>query len=167
MSSDDAPTKTRPRRKKTGSAAPPAPERPSREAYAEFIRGVELRDIRLTETHAKSHVSRFDSDALKIKVDVRGTIKRVLEPGRHGFEADVTIDLSATDDDGHEHATGESSYALLYTSQVEPTDGMLEVFLNLNVSVNAWPYLREHVQQTITRFGWNPLILPPLKTLSG
>ena len=160
-----APRKSRATTKKDPDTTAAAPELPSHEAYAEFIDGVELRDIRLTETHATSKASRFDTDALQVKIDVRSGIERIAGQELPSFEAHVTLDLEATDADGHERATITSTYALLYESKIEPTDGMLEIFLNLNVSVNAWPYLREHVQGTITRFGWNPLILPPLKTL--
>lgn len=56
---------------------------------------------------------------------------------------------------------------LRYKSELHPDEGFLEVFSNVNLKVNSWPYLRECVQQTITRFGRTPLVLPVLKTTPG
>jgi len=158
-------TRQRGRRAPTSASPKAGTVSPSPEAYAAFIRGVELRDVRLTEAHAISHASRFDSEALTVDVGMEGRIERVPAEDCHAFEAHATLALTATDQEGREQARVTATYALRYDSEVEPTDAMLDIFLNLNASVNVWPYLREYAQQTITRFGWTPLVLPSLKTL--
>lgn len=165
--SASTPAKSRRRGKATVAPDPGVdrPGAPTPDEYAVFIRGVELRDVRLTEAHVHSHISRFDSDSSTVKVDMRAEIQRLPKQDRHTFEAVATLDLTAVDAEGGEQARITVTYALRYDGDVEPTDGMLDIFRNLNVSVNVWPYLREYVQQTVTRFGWTPLVLPSLKTL--
>lgn len=55
------------------------------------------------------------------------------------------------------------TFRLIYTSQEPITPAIRQRFKAVNVPMNAWPYLREYVQQTMTRFGWPPFILPPYR----
>lgn len=138
---------------------------PSPEEYAEFIRGIELLDVRLVSSESRSDVYRPEAPELKLLVRYESDIARVDSAEGYAFEAYPRLRVEARQGDDDEPAGHvEVRYGLRYQSELEPTDGFLEIFSNVNLQVNAWPYLREYVQQAITRFGWTPLVLPTLKT---
>jgi hypothetical protein len=138
---------------------------PSPEEYAEFIRGIELLDVRLVSSESRSSAYRPEAPELKLLVRYGSDIARVNSAEGYAFEAYPRLRVDArqgSDDEPAGHV--EVRYGLRYKSELKPTDGFLEIFSNVNLQVNAWPYLREYVQQAITRFGWTPLVLPTLKT---
>ena len=138
---------------------------PSPEEYAEFIRGIELLDVRLVSSAAHSDVHRPEASDLKLLVKYGSDMARLDSAVGYTFEAYPQLRVEARNRDDDELAGYvEVRFGLRYQSELEPIDGLLEIFSNVNLQVNAWPYLREYVQQTITRFGWTPLVLPTLKT---
>lgn len=137
---------------------------PSPEEYAEFIQGIELLDVRLISSEAHSGAYQPEAPELKLLVRYGSDIARVDSAEGYAFEAYPRLRVEAQKGDGDEPAGHvEVRFGLRYKSEFEPTDGFLEIFSNVNLQMNAWPYLREYVQQTITRFGWTPLVLPMLK----
>lgn len=138
---------------------------PPPEEYAKFIQGIELLDVRLVSSHATSNAIRPDASELRLRVRYRSDITRLHNAGTYVFEAYPRLKVIASKAEGEDPAGEvEVRLGLRYESKLEPTDGFLEIFSQVNLQVNAWPYLREYVQQTITRFGWTPLVLPTLKT---
>lgn len=63
---------------------------------------------------------------------------------QYAFEAYPQLKVVATRSEGQE-AVGEIEVrlGLRYKSALEPTDGFLKIFSQVNLQVNAWPYLRE------------------------
>lgn len=141
---------------------------PSPEEYAEFINGVELLDVRLVSSEATSEAIKPEVADLSVHVLYTSTILRSDATEPFEFEARPTLEVTARKE-GVDEPVGmvKVCLGLLYRSLLEPTDGYLEIFSKVNLQVNAWPYLREYVQQTVTRFGWAPLVLPTLKTASA
>lgn len=153
------PTKTQKASSGQAAASLPTPEE-----YAEFIQGIELLDVRLISSDAHSGAYRAEATELKLLVRYGSDIARVGSAEGYAFEAHPRLRVEARKGDGDEPAGHvEVRFGLRYKSEFEPTDGFLEIFSNVNLQMNAWPYLREYVQQTITRFGWTPLVLPMLK----
>ena len=56
----------------------------------------------------------------------------------------------------------EATYLLVYSTNTEANDELIEYFLTHNLSLHVWPYAREFVQNMISRFGWPPYLLPPI-----
>lgn len=48
----------------------------------------------------------------------------------------------------------------------EDIDSVIEIFVERNVKINAWPYVREIVSNMTTRMGFPQLIIPPYKKLT-
>ncbi|MFA5550598.1 MAG: hypothetical protein WDA03_03175 [Trueperaceae bacterium] len=154
----------KPTKETIASAGKKATELPSPEEYAEFIQGIELVDVRLVNSDSNSSAYRPEAPELKLLVKYGSDIARVDSVEGYAFEAYPRLRVEAQKGDGDDLAGHvEVRFGLRYKSELEPTDGFLEIFTNVNLKVNAWPYLREYVHQTITRFGWTPLVLPVLK----
>ena len=54
----------------------------------------------------------------------------------------------------------ELEIAVDYSSTVEMTDALFEVFGRNNLPLNAHPFIRETVASMTVRAGWPPLVLP-------
>src|SRR3712207_6224097 len=57
----------------------------------------------------------------------------------------------------------EVTFGLRFRSKQPMTEVFFEVFEEVNLPVNTWPYLREFVSSTLGRMGWQPITLPALK----
>lgn len=115
-------------------------------------------------SESNSSVYRPEASNLKLLVKYGSDIARVESAEGHAFEAFPRLRVEAHKGDSDDLAGHiEVRFGLRYKSELEPTDGFLEIFTNVNLQVNAWPYLREYVHQAISRFGWTPLVLPTLK----
>lgn len=138
---------------------------PSPEEYAKFVNGIELLDVRLVNSEVNSGAIRPDPSSLQLHVKYGSNVVRLDGAEPFEFEAYPSLEVTARRA-GTDERTGtvRVRLGLRYRSVLEPTDPYLEVFSKVNLQVNAWPYLREYVHQTITRFGWTPLVLPTLKT---
>lgn len=146
---------------------PDAPRPPTPQQYRDFVGSIELLDVRLAKAQASSTASRFEAESLTVRLGLETKAGASKKSGDvYQFEVQATLDarvlkLDAEKQVGRINAT----FSLRYSSQTKPSAELLDVFSNVNVPVNAWPYLREFVQQTVTRFGWTPLVLPTLNTV--
>lgn len=145
-------------------------ERPTPEAYHAFVAELELRGVRLISSEVRT--SGFPPIGSEIAVDYAQDVR--VEPFDGGFEmvfaAEFTFrppaDETAPDSSGRVAA----AFGLLYTGTTEPegdVEGYYDVFKEVSLPVNAWPYVREFVQSTMMRMGWPPLTLPLLKPFGG
>ena len=55
----------------------------------------------------------------------------------------------------------EASFFVVYGTPTRPNEELVEYFLSQHLSLHVWPYARELVQNTVSRFGWEQYILPP------
>jgi hypothetical protein len=55
------------------------------------------------------------------------------------------------------------TFGLDFDSQQPMTQEIFEIFEDVNLSVNTWPFLREFVHTSLGRMGWSPFTLPALK----
>lgn len=143
----------------TRSVEPPAASvQPSVEDYNALVGqmelvGVWLRSVRVDNLHGPTVPDRA-------VIDVYGTAEwealddgfRALQRYRLRFQ---TTDATA--------AEIEVTFGLDYSSREPMTDPLFAVFRDVNLPVNAWPYLREYVATTVGRMGWSPVTLPTLK----
>lgn len=53
-----------------------------------------------------------------------------------------------------------AEYVIDYKTDIEFSDDFFEIFKELNVPLNLWPYFREFVQNMMSRMNLPPLTLP-------
>lgn len=132
-----------------------------REAYNRFIHSLELRDIVLARVEAEARVPSINpaETGIQADFDVRDD-ECESEPNLCQVLAQLKVELMQVKS-GERLGAVDVTLRLTYSSEEPITDAIRERFKAANVPLNAWPYLREYVQQTMTRFGWPPFILPP------
>lgn len=135
------------------------PKLPTPEAYAEFVGQIELLDVWLVEAHVVNrHGPRIPRRTAVSITPSEPTWTRASD----GF--DVQVPYSVRFVDGNTtHAEVSATFGLHFTSDRPMSDAVFEVFRDVNLPVNAWPFLREFVSTTVGRMGWQPLTLPTHK----
>jgi preprotein translocase subunit SecB len=54
-------------------------------------------------------------------------------------------------------------YRVMLKSERPITEDFMQIFLNVNIHMNTWPYFREFAQSMLNRIGYPPLTLPFFK----
>ena len=137
----------------------PMPNTFNPDEYARFIAGLELREIRLVRANVEGpemgagteigHLS-VHADADLITTDA-------------GFVALHDYTVSAHTPNGAETLTLKALFALDFASAQRPGKETCDVFGEVNLPVNTWPYLREFVSSMFARMGWPTVTLPAYK----
>lgn len=144
-------------------------QKPTPAEYGDFVRGLDLRDVLLVESSAKRFFLPLAGAVLNYEVKA---LKPTCEQYVNGFtiRATYTIDLiQQSESEGTESVREKFgmfrvSFDLIYASEQLLTDGHFEVFKQVNLPVNVWPYVRQHVHQQSILMGIPALILPVHRT---
>jgi hypothetical protein len=146
--------------------ATPEANLPSPEDYQGFLQGLELRHVRLISLKVES----FEEEPrpLESAVSIEGDTEFVqLETG---FEAQTRYCVSFTERaSGEKLGSIEAIYGFRYESKTRPNDegaaAYFEIFKDVNIPVNSWPFMRELTYNMMARMSWTPFALPLLKPL--
>lgn len=133
------------------------------EVYREFITGVELLSLRLISVDAKIDDKYFSHETdVSIKVEDKAKYSDSDRGG--GFSAfhDYDISLSC---EGQEkpYISFKAQFEVIYSSEIAINKKIWDVFKNVNLPLNTWPYVRELFHNTVLRFNHPPVILPAIK----
>ena len=144
-------------------------ERPKvgREAYAEFIRGLDLRAVLLE--HLEAEVKERPEGRLGFEIRLVPTDKRPV-PVEGGFSAGLrfTVEFLVREGEGgEERAFGriQAGWRAVYRAREKPTGAIYDLFVRQNLPVNLWPYFRVQVDQLTAQMGLPRLVLPAFKTV--
>lgn len=129
---------------------------------AEFTSGVQLVGIRLIEESIQALVASPEPAENMVNF----TFMNRWAPTEMGFQAQQSMETVFTHGEekiGHINCV----LALDYTSSSDRTDPdyvkQVHEFVASSVQFQAWPYLREYLQNCLSRMGWPSLCLPLLK----
>jgi hypothetical protein len=126
--------------------------------YAEFINQIELLGIWLDSAEIDNVRGPIMPDRVDISIMSSGEWKTIdtgfIAVHRH----DVT--LAVGDESAAEFVV---SFGLEFSSSMPMTDDLFEVFEDVNLPINTWPYLREFLGSSLGRMGWVAFTLPSLK----
>lgn len=130
-----------------------------KKVYNDFISCLELRRIWLDFQHLINHHGPDKPDGLDIKVTTRfGWV--VTEDG---FTAQANYEVRFVGDDDDILLEIAAIYSADFQCEEVPEDRYLEAFAGRNLQVILWPYLRQLVQDLVSRAGWDALVLPTYK----
>ncbi len=136
------------------------------QAYRNFIYSIQLEEIRLTKMEVKLDESVLTNSSVEstrpqfspsFSVKVDGVY--VIASAR----AKVSVDVVGRDNDDivpliSMKLAFRLRYRIADSEFVNP--GVLRLFKERNVPVNAWPYMREIVSNTTVRMGFPALVIP-------
>lgn len=128
----------------------------------EFMSGVQLIGIRLIEESIQALVASPEP----AENTVNFSFKNRWAPSEMGFQAQQSMETVFTHGEeriGHincvlalDYITSSDRNAPNYTKRIHE-------FVANSVQFHAWPYLREYLQNCLSRMGWPALCLPLLK----
>lgn len=134
--------------------------RPSPKEYAEFIGQIELRNIWLVEATARNHFGpHTPSEAVFRFAETSAS----WESESSGFRVRHCYELRIESED-ETLAEIDVTFGLEFDSSQPMTDGIFEIFKDVNLPVNTWPYFREYIATTTGRMGWAPFTAPTFKS---
>jgi hypothetical protein len=151
-------TSTSPSRRKSAESRPTiGPER-----YAEYIRQIELTALWLHDARIQNHAGPETPERAVFGFET--TAEWSAQPD--GFRAlhHYRVRLDAAD---APLAEIDVSFGLHFRSEVSMSEELFELFQEVNLPVNTWPYLREFVATALGRMNWVPFTLPALKRGTG
>ena len=137
----------------------------SHRTIRDLIAAVQLEDVRLKESGAKTRVR--DLTTVKNPTISMSHGAKVIQRFEDGFIVGAQLTARVDSGDAANPATDAPvqimvAFALAYRLSDAPTysDAVLDEFAQTNAVFNAWPYWREYVQTTSARMNLPPMILP-------
>jgi hypothetical protein len=141
-------------------------QQPSPEEYGTFVKGLELIRVRMVQSHVEAPYPVSDGSAVSIELE-KGTEFQVHED-ISSFEALSQFGFTFAEE-GVDDPVGTISvtYSFLYESDMVGEDVDLEpyfeIFAEVSLPVNVWPFVREFVHNATSRVDWPKLDLPLVK----
>jgi len=129
--------------------------------YRRILEQVSLQSILMDACSVKTRREKLGSN---MKLDVRHKTSYQIEDDSH---ATVISDyeIVATKTTRKEFAVKIGCvYRVLLTSESPFSEDFMDIYAEVNLQVNTWPYFREFVQSMIQKAGLPPLTLPFLKS---
>lgn len=135
------------------------PRRPTPEEYGEFVQQIDLVDIWLIEANViNNHGPRAPRQAALAITGSEATWSST----DNGF--DIRFPYVVRFAGGDEvHAEIKMVFGLRFSSPKPMTGEIFDIFKDVNLPLNTWPFLREFVSNTLGRMGWQPYALPAYK----
>jgi hypothetical protein len=134
----------------------------SPEEYREFVQGIELQQVYLSTAKVKR--SRTPNFKAPLSYG-HGAGKSKFGQLSEGFFASFTFHIVLLEE-GIEQPFGEIdvTFTAEYSSERKMTKKIFEVFEQINLPLNLYPYVREYVHAATSRMGIPTLILPMFKS---
>ena len=130
------------------------------ETYNTFLQGLELKRVRLVAARVEANV---DHPAPS-ETEIRAEYERDFKNDEGGFEAFASYRLEFVKiETGEVQGVVEATFGLQFDSPEPMREDVFEIFGELNLKVNSWPYAREYVQTNMGRMDWPGFTLPLMK----
>lgn len=129
--------------------------------YRKLLQQVELQSIVLDSCSVKTNRDRL---AGNMKLDIRNKMEYAIEEELSAI-VNAKYDLTATKSTKKDFALKLGCiYRVTLTSEKPIIGEFMDIFINVNIHTNTWPYFREFVQSTLQRIGYPPFTLPFFKS---
>ncbi len=130
--------------------------------YKEILSGLEIRQVYLASCKVDLNRKYLDALDTSLKVDV--TTKSSYENIDDRLDISTFYTLKAFGKKKSESTIViQATYISCYTTSISITDDFFDIYKDLNIPLNIWPYFREFIQNMIVRMNCPPLTLPFFK----
>ncbi|WP_028575039.1 protein-export chaperone SecB [Desulfonatronovibrio hydrogenovorans] len=129
--------------------------------YREILRNIRLKEIVLLNANIKSNRDNF---AKSLKVDINLSSSSFQ---KHDDNVDIDIKcrlVAFEEKKSHYAILMESFYRMSIIAGEGFDEDFFEIYKEINLPVNIWPYFREFIANTSYRMGMPPMTLPFYKT---
>ncbi|WP_457637559.1 sigma-70 family RNA polymerase sigma factor [Oceanithermus sp.] len=136
-------------------------------AYAEFIRGLDLRAVLLEQIEAQVKARPEGRLGFEIRLTPADEHPMLMDGGFSAalhFEVEFLVQEK---EGGKERSFGyiQAVWRGVYSSREKPSKTIYNLFIHQNLPVNLWPYFRVQVDQLTAQMGLPRLVLPAFKTV--
>ena len=128
--------------------------------YRDFLEGVKLKGIYLKDVNAKVDRDLIITERLP-KVSIYDTASYKFN--KEGFKVENKFTLTSKNKERKQVLKIECTFVLNFTSEKEINDDLFEVYQNVSLPFNTWPFVRELAFSISSRMNIPPLTLPLLK----
>jgi len=133
----------------------------SRENYLKILKGIELRNIGLQKSKTYYNYEAKIPDQMSIEIE---------DDAKYKIRENGIVDLFQTYKvDARKYSSKsryiqiEITFVVTLKSEYEFTKEFFEIYQDVSLHLNTWPYLREFVNQATARMNVPPLTLPLYK----
>ena len=128
--------------------------------YSKILKGIEFKKIYLTEL--KSEINHdLLQDNIKINIEYEAEYKNF----DTGFNVIVKYHIDAVNKNDETAIHFDIIYNLEFNSESEISEGFFEIYKDLSLPLNVWPFVRELVNSVTSRMYIPPLTLPLFKDI--
>ncbi len=136
-------------------------KRPDPEKYREFIKAVELRNIKLIELNTRIVEKQPTSDDA-LKVSIKTTDEYKIFNDILIFYVNYTLAMKQSKKVVLKiKAKYDITYKLL--KKIEIDEEVIDFFSKINLPLNVWPFFRELCNDVTAKMRISPIVLPLLK----
>lgn len=127
--------------------------------YRKYLKKINLSSILFKNYNVKSHKERIESD---MKLDVKFDTSYIHAPNdREKVIISQEYRLKAYKKRKKDFALQiNCTLEIILESDSEIREDFLDIYVEVNLNHNTWPYFREFVQNATLRVGTQPLTLP-------
>ena len=131
-----------------------------RKIYNDFIGQIEIIDVRLMS----AKIENLGSMDYPSSAGIRVRRKAGYENREGGFDCSQRYNMTVTDTEKKKAAAKLSVvFSVAYTSGIPMSDELFNIFEEINLPLNTWPYFREFAHNSFGRMNWLGLIAPTYK----
>ncbi|HOH09092.1 MAG TPA: hypothetical protein PLF89_16335 [bacterium] len=131
---------------------------PTPEEYRRFISGIDLRQIQLAEMNCK-----MDEKLFNERLTVNITSESRFAPDEGGFSIIHEYKLTGKNAERKTALKISAVYLLHFSSHRDMKPEYFEIYKQVSLPINIWPFFRELVHATTSRMNIPPLTLPLIK----
>ncbi len=130
--------------------------------YRKILRTIQLKEIVLLSANIKSNRDKF---AKSLKVNVNMSPTSFQRHDEENVDIDIKCRLVAFEEKKSQYAVSlESFYRMSIIAGKGFDEEFFEIYKEVNLPVNIWPYFREFVANTTYRMNMPPITLPFYQT---
>ena len=125
--------------------------------YKRILDGIQLENVLVKNINAK-----IDHEILKegLKINIKDNASYSLKDD--GFIVEDKFSLYSRDKDRKIAIKIECTYVLSFTSSCTITEEFFDIYKEISLPLNVWPFFREFVNSITSRMNIPPLTLPLL-----
>ena len=130
--------------------------------YNSFIRGLDIKDIRLIS----ATIENIERSYMPSEAVIKWRIASSYENKENRIEVIHRYNVRVLEKDIDLKAKIKVVFCVTYESKTPMNDDYFERFKTRNLPLNTWPYFREYIHNSLSRMGWPSFVAPAFVTQS-
>lgn len=135
-------------------------EQDNYQEYNDFIRQIEITDIRLIS----AKVDNYGYDILPQANKISYSSTAWYDNREDFIDVYDKYNVAVRDTENRKRVAKLTvTFCVTYISKIQMDEDIFDIFIDRNLPLNTWPYFREFTHDTFNRMGWSGIIAPTFK----